>query len=458
VFKRFLIFLQGVIEKMIGNQDIKNAVGLNVAISDDMADALELWSDMYINEPPWKTTDDIVKIRTMGIPSLIASEVARMVTIENKIDISGSVRADFIKSQISPLLAELRKSTEYACALGGIVFKPYVNKDNIEIDIVQADCFFPISFNARGEITQAAFVETKTLGKTIFKRIELHRFDNVYTITNKAFRSMDADSLGREIPLENVEDWADIEPVITFAGVDKPFFSYFAMPLANTIDTHSPIGVSIYSRAAELIEQADKQYSRLLWEMEATEAAVDADISATEYNAMPELQKRLFRNIKTGDTKLYEPYLPNIRDVSQINALNELLMRIEDTCGIARGTISNVENVAKTATEIKILKQRTYATVVDTQKALQTAIENTVYAIDALATYYKLAPAGKYEISCEWDDSTIVDIEQEFARRLQLVSSGLLKGENFISWYFGCDEKTALAEFMPTKTAVLEGD
>lgn len=53
-------------------------------------------------------------------------------------------------------------------------------------------------------------------------------------------------------------------------------------------------------------------------------------------------------------------FSPALRDVSILNGLNDLLMRIEDTCGLARGTFSNPQSEARTATEIKILKQRSY--------------------------------------------------------------------------------------------------
>ena len=92
--------------------------------------------------------------------------------------------------------------------------------------------------------------------------------------------------------------------------------------------------------------------------------------------------------------KPLEVFSPALRDNSLINGLNQLLQRIEDTCGLARGTFSEVQSEAKTATEIKVLKQRSYATVADNQKALQAALEQLVYAMDVWATLGRLAPAG----------------------------------------------------------------
>lgn len=52
------------------------------------------------------------------------------------------------------------------------------------------------------------------------------------------------------------------------------------MPEANTIEAHSPLGVSGYSRAVKLIKEADLQYSRMLWEFQGGELAIDIDRDA----------------------------------------------------------------------------------------------------------------------------------------------------------------------------------
>lgn len=72
-------------------------------------------------------------------------------------------------------------------------------------------------------------------------------------------------------------------------NIEKPLFVYVKVPRANNIDPASPLGASVYSRAIEIIEQADRQYSRILWEYEATEAAVhaSADLFDTDKKGKP---------------------------------------------------------------------------------------------------------------------------------------------------------------------------
>ncbi len=67
---------------------------------------------------------------------------------------------------------------------------------------------------------------------------------------------------------------------------------------------------------------------------------------------------------------------------------------IEFACCLAYGTLSDPQNVDKTATEIKTSKQRSYTFVSDTQLALQTALEDLVYAMNFWASLYGLVPPG----------------------------------------------------------------
>lgn len=439
---------------MFNKSTLKDKLKVDIAISSNMSEGIELWGKLYINEPPWLSDS----VKSLNLPSAIASEIARLTTIEMKSDITGSPRADYLNKQYKTVLGNVRRYCEYGCAKGGLVFKPYVSGKEILVDTVQADCFFPVAFDSKGNITSAIFIEQKTIGKQIYTRLEYHALNgSLYTINNTVYVSDNKSDLGRSASLESVAEWATLQPEVTIQNIDRPLFSYFKTPQANTVDTSSPLGVSVYSRAVDLLEQADKQYSRLLWEMEGSELAVHADITTFDPGSgMPKLNKRLFKSVDAGmSAGLYEVFSPTIRDQSILNGLNELLMRIEDVCGLARGTFSNPVNEAKTATELKILRQRSYATVADTQKSLQNALEQLIYAMDILATLYKLAPQGKYEASFEWDDSIVTDTDVEFSRRMQMAAAGMMKLESVYAWYFGCSEKEALKR-MPPKMAAVE--
>ncbi|MEG2653166.1 MAG: hypothetical protein RSA17_06275, partial [Ruthenibacterium sp.] len=182
----------------------------------------------------------------------------------------------------------------------------------------------------------------------------------------------------------------------------------------------SPAGVSAYSRAADLIEQADRQYSRILWEYEGSELAVDASVGAvlTEdgRTRLPRTAQRLFRElgIDHGDGgDLYSVFSPVIRDESLFNGLENLLRRIEFACYLSYGTLSNVQQVEKTAEEIKMSRQRSYSAVCDMQKSLALALTKLVRVMDLYASLYRLAPQGAYEASFSFGDAVATDTAAE---------------------------------------------
>ena len=341
----------------------------------------------------------------------------------------------------------------------------FATYSQIEFDFIQADCFYPLAFDASGKITEAAFLQTKTEKDTIYRRLEYHKWDNnTITVVNKAFKSTNRDNqgdmsgvdLGSEVPLTEIPEWKDIQENTTIANVDRPLFAYFKMPEANTIDPSSPLGVSGFSRAVQLIKDADMQYSRLLWEYEAGEMAIDIDRDALNFvfgtdrdgktyerSVMNNLQARLFRKVDLGESNTYQPYAPNLRDVSYIQGLNTVLMRIEDVTGMSRGTLSDAAAEARTATELKILKQRSYQTNADIQQAIEDALKDTVYIMNTYCDLYGIVNDGEYDVNFEWDDSIIVDVDTELAKRITLMQNGLTSKVETRMWYFGETERQA---------------
>lgn len=465
MIQKFLTWVRGVFAKMMHINDAKRALNVDVAISAEMQQAIDLWAQMFVNRAPW--LDDTTQ--SLGLPAAIAGEIARLVTVEMESSISGSRRADYLAGEYARVKDSLRGNVELAAASGGIAFKPYVDGRRILVDCVPAWRFFPTDFNALGEVTGAVFVERAVRGKIYYTRMEYHKLtDDGYTIRNAAFHSMSEGSLGAPCGLDAVDEWASLEAELTIRYKDgkapeRALFAYFRMPLANTIEPESPLGVSAYSRATGLIKEADRQYSRILWEYEGSELAVDASDTAlrmdgTPGGAMPIRNKRLFRQLgldKGTGGDLYEVFSPAIRDGALFNGLNQLLKRIEFNCNLAYGTLSDPQNVDKTAEEIRSSKQRSYSAICDIQKALQGALEHLLWAMDLYASLHNLAPRGAYEVSFTFGDGVLEDADKEYARRADLADRGYLKPEKLIGWYFGVSDEEALA-YMPDRSEGLE--
>lgn len=427
------------------NKDADTQV--DVCLTSQMASAIELWTAMYENHAPWV---DRQKTKSAQIPAAIASEIARLVTLEMKSEITGGTGALFLNREYQKkVLADLRRYVEYGCAKGGLILKPYVTKTGLSIQYVQADSFFPLAFDDSGRIQQCVFTEQFRKGKKIYTRLEVHTLqgDRIH-LTNRVFVATNDYSLGTEIEIGSIERWSELAPELTLEGADRLLFGYFKVPMANAEDSDSPLGVSVYSRAPELVEEADRRYSNICWEYEGTQLAVHIATSLLKYNndrdkfEYPGGKERLYRNLEynagAADKPFIDTFSPEIRDTALFNGFNNQLRLIEFACNLAYGTLSDPQNVDKTATEIKVSKQRSYTFVSDTQMALQKALEDLVYAMNFWAVLYGLIPLGnKYQVSFVWDDSIIVDAEAERQTDRQDVAMGVMSLAEYRSKWYG---------------------
>lgn len=484
--------IKKVVRKLIPSKELKKVLGKElIGLNDDMQKAIKLWGEMYTNRAPW-LSDAETPHKSLNIAATIANEKARLATIEMEINVAGSDKknsyAEYLDKQFAFVKNRLRKQLEYGIALGGLIIKPYVKSledKRIYFEFVQADCFYPISFGDSEQITEAVFVDTKTIRDILYTKLEIQRvLDNgTLEIQNLCFSKQASstrdDDLGQQTSLINVPEWANLAPSAIVgspeAKLEELLFAYYSNPEANTIDPHSPLGVSGYSRAKDLIQDAERQYARLDWEFEAGETALDIDKTATityidEWGnkklKLPKGKNRLFRKIDMGlaNNDPYHIYNPTLRDVSQLNLLNTQFVKIEDLVGLSRGVLSFMpEAESRTATELKILKQRTYSTISDIQKSLQDTIERLFKVMDIFVSIYDLAPREEYELSFKWDDSIIVDNSEKFKELIILVDKGVMTKEEMRMWYFGESEKEAakkikeIREAEPSLSALMGG-
>lgn len=420
--------IKEIIRNMIGKQSVQSSLGVDFAISDIMAEKISLWANMYKNEAPWLTSTQ----KGLSLPAAISSDIARAVTIEMVLTVEGSPRADWLEAQIDPLMPKIRQWVEFGAAKGGFVLKPYTENGRGFITCIQADQFYPVRFNTAGELMAAVFIDQRHIGESYYTRLEYHDMKiNSCMIYNKAFRASDSSTLGSEIPLTDVPDWADMSPATEVTNIDKPLFAYFRYPLANFIDSSSHLGVSCYSRAVDLIQQADEQWQNFLWEFESGQRALYVDQLAFGLNSDGEPvlpNKRLYQLLDAGgqDDALFKEWSPDLRQTDILEGLDAILKRVEFLCGLATGTLSNPQFIDRTATELKMSHQRTFATVVDSQKALDQTLKHAIYALDIWATLDNAAPKGEFQVTTQYDDSVVVDRDSQFQSHLRLVGEGIM--------------------------------
>lgn len=463
--------LRRVVRRLFPTHTLEKKLNIKIASSAVMENAIMLWRQMYQNQAPWLNE----YVKSQELPASICEEMTRLMLIEFNLLVDGSQRADFINNQLKRWFTPvMNEKLQLWCALGGMAFKPYISgidqttgkPREIRIDYIGADRFMPVSFDSNSDVTAAVFFETKVEQHHLYTRVEYHRLEGTYyTIENRAFMSEYIESandnsfaaqypFNEEVPLNRIDEWKGITPVVTMTDITRPFFVYVRIPKANTIDIDSPLGVSVYSRAVGTIAESDRQYSRTLWEYEAKETAIDAssDLFMKDINGkpiLPEGRDRLFRTYDfDNDEGTFKVFSPEIRDTAMFNGNEKLKRAIEFQVGLAYGTLSDPEAVERTATEIISSKKRSYDTIKKMQDVLDEAIGKLIEVMDELCTLYQIEPAGICEKHIEWGDGILEDTDKEYQRRWSMVQSGKLKPEKFLSWYFNCSEEEA-RDYLP---------
>jgi A118 family predicted phage portal protein len=428
---QFINFLKGVWQRMFPLKDIKQALGVKLAITDDMMQSIEMWQKCFAGNAPW-LNDDVISLR---LEQSITREFANITLNE----MTASVSNDKLQRLFETATEDLNIELQAGLATGAMVIKP-LGGDKVQY--ISANAFVPIEFDARHRLVKVIFPEFKKIGDNYYTRLEYHSLDTEkgLTITNTAYVSASEGQLGREIPLAAVDEWASLPNAVTYPAMLRPAFGYFRTPIKNTIDGSS-CGMSVFANAIALIEKTDTQFGRLDWEFESGERAIHIDAAALKNNSTAKLNKRLYRavDVDLGKEELFKDFSPAIRQEDITDGLNTYLRRLEFSVGLAYGDLSNPETVAKTATEIKSAKDRKYNTVSAIQKQLKYCLDDLVYA---LAFYNSLTTSG-YTFVCDFKDSILTDEQTERTQDIQDLSLGIMKPEEYRAKWYGEDEKTA---------------
>lgn len=434
------------INRMLSKSTIEEALKIKTAISDEMDRAIRLWFNIFINKAPWQ--DD--EIQSLQLAASIAEEFARLTTLEMKSEVTGSARADYINVVYQKVLDDLKTKMALFNAVGGGFFKPYITKNmDLIVDFVpQSDCK-PLKHDDAGNITSIVFTTQIAKAENIYTRLETHTLQNTdYKVENKVYvtNKYNSGMLGKRANLADVEEWADLQEVAVIKHVEKPLFAYYKVPLSNNLDTKSCLGISVYHKAVNSLKKADVQAARLDYEYESAERSIYADLYALQNKDNKETRSRIVKTLNFGEDNFYKEFSPAIRDEAFIRGLEKIKQEIEFQCQLAYGTISDPGYVDKTATEIKASKQRSYSAVSLLQKSLEKALKHLVYILDVYCTLYKLVPAGKCEVSAEWDDSILIDTQQEQTIQMQEVGQGLMSKVTYNMKRYGLTEEQALEE------------
>lgn len=434
---------------MFGYTTLKNIVGTDITLSQDMIDAINEWKNMISGTADWINDS----VESLKIEEGICREFADSVLIE----METSVDNDKLNAVYQKAIENINAEFQEGLALGSFILKPLGPALS---EFVSADKFIPIRFGDDGKLLDVGFLAVKKIGDTdYFTKFERHYFVNGnLTIENKCFHSQSTSDIGTACKLEEVEEWKNIAPgPTTYPGMNQMDFGYYRNPIKNRID-ESKCGVSIFDSAKGLIKKVDIQAARYDWEFDSGERAIHVDNRALKQGkngfGVAKLKKRLYRGLNLDDGKdkeLFKEYSPEMRDEAFRRGLEEYKREIEFTIGLAYGDLSDVQQVEKTAEEVKTSKIRKYSRVTEIQKNLKICLEDFV---DGLAFYNGLYNSS-YELNCNFNDSILTTEDEERKRDREDVAMGVMSLVEYRMKWYGEDQETAKNN-LPEQNSVME--
>ncbi len=447
----------------------KELFEIETITSGKMESLIDECAKIYAGNPYWVDKDNGIK--TINFAKAVCSETARLAMLGTKITIDGSARADWLQKQIDAIYFKLRDWVEYGCAYGTVILKP----NGKSVDLVTFGKFMVVKAE-NGEITGIVFVNQEEVGKKYYTRFEYHRFedDGTYLISNKCYVGDSHNDIDKAVDIK-MTPWSILKEEEAISNLEKPLYAVLTMPHANNVDIDSPLGLPIFYDAIEEMKDLDIAYSRNAEEIydSARIVLLDSDrlvpsggkVSNTIYGFeqardnmhLPKYVKSVYGN---GRDELYHEINPQLNTDTRLSGINALLSQIGYKIGFSNGYfVFNEATGIQTATGVEAEQQRTIQFIKDVRDQVEKCLDGLIYALNAFADLYALAPLGVYEVVYDFGNITY-NQEEDKATWWKYVISGKVPAWRYFVKFEGMSEEDAkamVAEATPKEPSLFGG-
>lgn len=419
------------------------------SLSTPMKDALELWNDIALGCAPWIKDG----VHSCGVMQQLSLRLSILVSREIGLDVKNKA----IEKTMKFLNKSVGEIVEYMTLYGGCLLRPIVYSSRIQFELIAQGNYIPTRFDLDKTLTGAVIVKHIQNGEKKYVLLEEHTFEkNNHTVKCSLYRNLEG--YYTKVSLSSLPQTSNLTEEYTFENTSFPLIVEFRSPRVNNVDG-SDCAVSLYSGAEDLIKDADEQYSRMIWEQKAKEAKIfiDRDLlsrhqnqrgESVETRLSPEL-KRVFVQIEgdaSSDGKSITTYSPEIRTSAQNEAFQQILRRIELTLNVGKGTLSDMESTAQTATQYSGGRSELFAIVDKIEDEIEEKYHRAAEVFAHLAACYSLGDNNS-EIVIEWnEDATRKDMSAAKSIALQELQNHIISNAEYRMMFFGESEEEASAK------------
>ena len=425
-------------------RNIETVFGTVDITSREMREAIKNWFALYFEGGAPEEEDDCQRL-----PVQIVSKLYKTVFSEYTASLTGGQKA--FLAPINDRATAVRKRAMQMALVGGECFiKPVISEKSFDFVLVRRDEFTPFARDIHGKITDVGTIETTTIGRKHYTLCERRRVavDGSLTIENKLYMSEDPSTLGVSVPLNTLEVYAKLEPVIVLPGIFNLGMVQLKTPQENTVDGTCD-GVSVYAPAVGLIKNINRNERLLNNEFEngGSRIIASADMVTKDAYGRRKISDDVFVAIDDDPESVgVTVYNPSLREGSFLARKQEYLRNCESLIGLKRGILSEVETAERTARAITSSEGDYNLTVLDFQEMWEVALRELLDTCVRLGAAYQFVASADFDhlkdISVDWGDGVLYNRDKVWNEYVAMVHSGLLKPEIAVAWYFGMPYET----------------
>ena len=440
----------------------------------DKLDPVEYWTTKGKQKRPLNSLN-VLKSASQALASLMFNERCSIKVNDPKLQ---NLLDEIFKDNNYYLDQETHLETWIALGSGAI--RPYVENDRIKLSWANATEVYPLEANTT-QVDQIAISrrlqKIENNNAVYYTLLEFHQWGNwttdeqgrkyrPYIITNELYRSGDPNTIGEQVPLDYVDEYAGLSPTTTINYLEKPLFAFYRNAGANNKNLVSPLGIGLCDNWFKTVDDINMVHDGFEWEVKTGYRRVSIPRSWVRRqqnmngHQIPEDQQyfwdpndAVFVPVNSkDDTSSFKDLSINIRNEQYEGAMDFFLRELENDLRLSPGTFTVTPSGVQTATEVVTNNSKTYQTRSSYLTMLEKTIDQLVYAIAELLQTGKLWSDGKARwngdidqlvITPDFNDGVFVDQEAQRSADLQAVQASVMPKIQFIMRNYDLSEEEA---------------
>ncbi|QLL74349.1 phage portal protein [Lactobacillus crispatus] len=440
----------------------------------DKLDPVEYWTTKGKQKRPLNSLN-VLKSASQALASLMFNERCSIKVNDSKLQ---NLLDDIFKDNNYYLDQETHLETWIALGSGAI--RPYVENDKIKLSWANATEVYPLEANTT-KVDQIAISrrlqKIENNNAVYYTLLEFHQWGNwttdeqgrkyrPYIITNELYRSGDPNTIGEQVPLDYVDEYAGLSSTTTINYLEKPLFAFYRNAGANNKNLVSPLGIGLCDNWFSTVDDINMVHDGFEWEVKTGYRRVSIPRSWVRRqqnmngHQIPEDQQyfwdpndAVFVPVNSeDDTSSFKDLSINIRNEQYEGAMDFFLRELENDLKLSPGTFTVTPSGVQTATEVVTNNSKTYQTRSSYLTMLEKTIDQLAYAIAELLQNGDLWSDGKARwngdldslvITPDFNDGVFVDQEAQRSADLQAVQASVMPKIQFIMRNYDLSEEEA---------------